>query len=132
MKTKPTKVKPENFVKQNFPAERQKEILEMVKLFEKATGEKCVMWNKIFGFGEYSYQGKSTKGVCMATGFAVPKNGFTVYTMCGHKSYPEILKRIGKYKDTGKSCMFFKSLSDIDKNVLQELIKTSIKDLNNK
>jgi N-acetyl-gamma-glutamylphosphate reductase len=101
----------------------------LVKIFERATDEKCVMWNKIFGFGKYEYEGKSLKGVWMSTGFAVPKIGYTIYTIMGHKNYPSILKRLGKYKDSGKSCLFIKSLADIDRAVLVELIQASLKDL---
>lgn len=132
--TKPTKVTAGSFAQQNFPQDklRQKEILELVKIFEAATGKKCIMWNKIFGFGKYEYEGKSLKGVWMCTGFAAPKVGYTIYTLMGHKNYPNILKRLGKYKDSGKSCLFIKSLADIDRAVLMELIQTSLKDLGKK
>lgn len=132
--TKPTKITAGSFAKQNFPQDkpRQKEILELVKIFEHATGKKCVMWNKIFGFGKYEFEGKSLKGVWMSTGFAAPKVGFTIYTITGHKNYPNILKRLGKYKDKGKSCLFMKSLADIDRAVLVELIHVSLKDLGKK
>jgi hypothetical protein len=129
--TKPTKVTAGKFAKQIFPQDkfRQKEILELVKIFESATSKKCIMWNKIFGFGKYEYTGKSLKGVWMCTGFAAPKVGYTIYTLMGHKNYPNILKRLGKYKDKGKSCLFIKSLADIDRAVLVELIQASLKDL---
>lgn len=129
--TKPTKVSAGKFAAQIFPQDkiRQKEILELVKIFEEATGKKCIMWNKIFGFGKYNYEGKSLKGVWMCTGFAAPKVGYTIYTLMGHKNYPSILKRLGKYKDKGLSCLYFKSLADIDRAVLAELIQTSLKDL---
>ena len=131
--TKPTQINAKDFVQKNtyleYSPERQKEILELVKIFERATGKKCVMWNKIFGFGKYEYEGKSLKGVWMCTGFAAPKAGYTIYTLMGHKNYPSILKRLGKYKDSGKSCLFIKSLTDIDQKVLTELIQTSLKDL---
>ena len=90
------------------------------------------MWNKIFGFGKYEYFGKSLKGVWMCTGFAAPKVGYTIYTLMGHKNYPSILKRLGKYKDKGLSCLYFKSLADIDQKVLTELIQASLKDLGKK
>lgn len=132
-KTQPTEIEARNFAKQNFSPDRQKEILQLVDFFEKITGKKCVMWNKIFGFGKYHYKYDSGReGDFLATGFAVPKTGFTIYTIMGHENYPEILKDFGKYKSSGKSCLAIKKIEDINLKVLEKLIKTSLQDLNKK
>jgi hypothetical protein len=49
----------------------------------------------------------------------------TLYIMDGFDSYNEILSRLGKFK-TGKSCLYINKLSDVDLDVLQELIKNSV------
>lgn len=47
----------------------------------------------------------------------------------GLSKYDEILKNIGKYKASGKSCMQIKKLDDIDRSILKELIQVSVEDL---
>ena len=45
--------------------------------------------------------------------------------MAGYSETP-LLKKLGKYT-TGKVCLYFKKLADVDRNVLQELIAGSFK-----
>jgi hypothetical protein len=40
----------------------------------------------------------------------------------------ELLKKLGKYK-TGKGCLYIGKLEDVDKTVLADLIKKSVKNL---
>lgn len=129
-KTKPTSIKPNEYIK-SLPSERQKEARELIKLFEKATNKPCVMWGEIFGFGTYVYVSEKTgrSGDWMATGFAFRKSGIAIYTFIGHKNYPEILSRLGVFKDAGQSCIHVKKLADVNTVVLQQLIKNSLKDL---
>lgn len=133
VKTKPTKVDPNTFVK-TLKKDEQQIATELIKVFEKATGWKCVMWGKIFGFGLWHYVSPNTGrfGDWPATGFAMRTTGPVIYTMLGHKNYPEILAKLGKYKDAGKSCLGFKKLEDIDMKVLQKIIKTSLADMKKK
>jgi hypothetical protein len=66
-KTQPTEIEAGNFAKQNFPPNRQKEILQLVNFFEKITGKKCVMWNKIFALGDHlleHYLSGIPKAIC--------------------------------------------------------------------
>jgi hypothetical protein len=46
--------------------------------------------------------------------------------MAGFDRYDGIMARLGKYK-TGKSCLYIKKLSDIDLDVLRELVNESVK-----
>ncbi len=48
--------------------------------------------------------------------------------MCGVEHPQEILDRIGKYK-TGKSCFYINKLSDINNDVLIELIKSVVAEM---
>ena len=49
----------------------------------------------------------------------------------GFEKYVGLMANLGKYK-TGKSCLYVKRLSDIDENVLNELIELSVKYFNDK
>jgi hypothetical protein len=48
----------------------------------------------------------------------------TVYIMPGFERYDALMKKLGKHK-TGKSCLYFKKLDDIDEGVLRELVSES-------
>ena len=127
-KTQPTTISPEKYLKENFKGKEkvQSEALALVDLYSKVTGSKCVMWNKIFGFGKYRYlDSKGGAHEYMMTGFAISSTGFTLYNMIGWGHYKEDLKLLGKYKLSGKSCLAVKSIDDIDLKVLRVVIKNS-------
>lgn len=132
-KTVPTKVSVESFLEsEDFSIEEKNSARILVKLFEKVTKKKCVMWGKIFGFGQYHYVGKSSEGEWMATGFALRKNAITVYIMMGSKNYKELMKELGKYKLSGGSCIYIKKLEDVDLKVLEKIIKVGFVELSKK
>ena len=45
--------------------------------------------------------------------------------MAGFSEYDDLLDRLGKHT-TGKSCLYVKRLSDIDLDVLRELLERSV------
>jgi hypothetical protein len=45
--------------------------------------------------------------------------------MSGFSKYDDLMSRLGTYK-TGKSCLYIKQLSDVDLDVLRELISQSV------
>jgi hypothetical protein len=102
----------------------------LVKLMSKATGAKPKMWgDKIVGFGKYQYKSAATGkgGDWFIMGFAPRKAGLALYLMSGYT--PEVkdcLTRLGKHKLSG-SCIHISKLSNVDVNVLEEMIETSAK-----
>ena len=131
-KTQPTKISPENFLKENFKGKEQvqKEALALIDLYSKATGSPCVMWNKIFGFGKYFY--KDSKGgdhEYLITGFAISSTGITLYNIIGWANYKKEIEKLGKYKLSGKSCLAIKSIEDIDLKILKAVIKSSCSEM---
>jgi hypothetical protein len=85
-KTQPTKISPEKYLKDNCKGKQkiQSEALGLVGLYERVIGSRCVMWNKIFGFGTYHYlDSKGGEHTHLATGFAISSKGFTLYNMMG-------------------------------------------------
>jgi uncharacterized protein YdhG (YjbR/CyaY superfamily) len=65
-------------------------------------------------------------------GFAPRKSNITFYITMGLSKYQDILKDIGKYKASGKSCMQIKKLSDINTDILKKLIQISVADMKTK
>ena len=88
------------------------------------------MWGpSIIGYGRYHYRYKSGReGDFLATGFSPRKANLSIYIMPGYQDYSEILNRLGKHK-LGKSCLYVNKLADIDLEVLAELIRAGLQDL---
>lgn len=108
----------------------RKDCKQLLKVFKQATGLTPKMWgDKIIGFGEYTYyRTNGDEGQFMAAGFSPRKSGPTLYIMPGYSDYSRLLKKLGPHK-LGKSCLYLKSLEDVDLDVVAKLIKLGLKDL---
>lgn len=99
----------------------------IINLMKSVTKEDPVMWGpSIIGFGSYHYKYESGKegDMCIA-GFSPRKQNLTVYLLPGFEKQTENLKKLRKYK-TGKACLYFKSLNDIDVKILKKMITHSV------
>ncbi len=129
LKTQPTKASVVAFLKSVEPKEKREDALALLKIFKEVTGEKPVMWGaSIVGFGKYHYKSlRSTQeGDWPLTGFSPRKQNLTVYIMCGFQWSKNLLKKIGKHKVSGGSCLYINRLSDIDVKVLKALIEKNV------
>jgi hypothetical protein len=94
---------------------------------KEATREEPKMWGEnMVGFGTYHYKYESGReGDYFLTGFSPRKSNLTLYMLSGFRGYEDLLAKLGKHKSS-QSCLYLKSLKDIDLGVLLELIiKTS-------
>jgi hypothetical protein len=132
-KTQPTDITPEAFLAGVEPEKKREEALQLDQLFREATGWNPVMWGpSIIGYGSYHYKyATGREGDMCATGFSPRKANHSVYIMPGYADFDDILGRLGKHSK-GKSCLYIKKLSDVDLDVLAELIKAGLKDLGEK
>jgi len=108
--------------------QRRKDGLALLKLFKEVTGVKPKMWGtSIVGFGSYHYKSdrSAQEGDWPLTGFSPRKQALTVYLMSGTKQHAVLLKKLGKHKTSGGSCVYIKKLEDVDVKVLAQLIKES-------
>jgi len=98
----------------------------LLDLFREVTGEPAVMWGSaIVGFGSYHYRYESGReGDSAATGFSPRKAQSTIYLVDGFDTYGELLGRLGPHT-LGKSCLYLKTLTDVDLDVLRELVGRS-------
>ena len=132
-KTQPEATDPKTFLAR-VPSERRREDgARLLDFFQYVTGFAPVMWGtSIIGFGRYDYVYDSGReGSFLATGFSPRKAATSIYVMPGYQDYSEILNRLGKHK-IGKSCLYVTKLSDIDIDVLAELVRAGLKDLGRK
>lgn len=132
-KTKPTQITPEAFIAAVEPERKRDEAQVLDQLFRKVTGWAPVMWGpSIIGYGSYHYTYESGReGDFLATGFSPRKANHSIYIMPGYADFGPILDRLGKHS-MGKSCLYIKKLTDVDMNVLAELIEAGLKDLGDK
>jgi hypothetical protein len=128
LKTKPTKVTVEDFLSKIADDGIRDDCHALIRIMQKVTGEKPVMWGpSIVGFGLYHYKYESGhEGDMCIAGFSPRKSNLTVYLMPGFNEHGDLLKKLGKYT-TGKSCLYFKRLSDVDTRVLEKMISDSVK-----
>jgi Domain of unknown function (DU1801) len=125
-KTRPTAVSPKKFIAALQDGPRKRDAEALLPWFEKMTGLKPRMWGpSMIGFGRYRYKYESgSEGEAMMTGFSPRKAEMVIYTMPGYQadSMQGKLRRLGKHK-LGKSCLYIKRLSDVDMDVLAEIVK---------
>jgi hypothetical protein len=112
-------------------AGRRADAQAVCALMTEVTGTPPVMWGtSIVGFGSYRYTYASgQRGEWPAVGFSPRKQALTVYLSEGFAGYAELLGRLGKHT-TGKSCLYLKRLSDVDRDVLSELVRSGFTHLN--
>ena len=132
-KTKPTQVSVVDFLEALTDERKKSDCYVLLDIMKKITGEEPVMWGPgIVGFGSYHYTYETGReGDMILTGFSPRAQNISIYVMAGFERYPELIQKLGKHK-TGKSCLYIKRLSDIDMDVLLELITTSYVHMNTK
>jgi hypothetical protein len=94
---------------------------------EQATGEKATMFGPtIIGFGKYHYKyDTGHEGEAPLLGFSPRKAAISLYVYSGCTNQDELLTKLGKYK-MGKACIYIKKLNDINLDILQKLMDSSI------
>ncbi|NNF00508.1 MAG: DUF1801 domain-containing protein [Pyrinomonadaceae bacterium] len=107
---------------------KRKDCRQIAKMMRKATGKNAKMWGtSIVGYDEYHYKYESGReGDFFRVGFAPRAQSITLYIMDGFGKYDRLMAKLGNHK-TGKSCLYIKRLSDVDVDVLEELIAESLR-----
>jgi hypothetical protein len=129
-KTKPTAKSVPKFLEQIDNPVRKADCMVLSLLMERLTGSKPKMWgDSIVGFGKFRYAYASgRRGDWFLAGFSPRKQNLTIYVMGYLEYFDDILENLGKFRH-GKGCLYIKKLEDIDLEVLESLITTSIKRL---
>lgn len=130
LKTKPNEASVLDFLATIEDKKKRDDCYEIMNMMEEVSGEQPKMWGKsIIGYGTYHYKYASGReGDWMRIAFSPRKQNLTLYLLSGVESHPELLEKIGKYKN-GKSCFYIKKLDDIDRNILKQLMIASLEKL---
>lgn len=126
-KTKPTDASIEEYIASRASEPQRADCKELMALLERVTRQEPRMWGpSIVGYGSYRYRYESGRtGEAPLAGFAIRGRELVVYLMAEGDHQKALLSRLGKHK-MGKSCLYFKSLSDLDRSVLEQLVVNSI------
>lgn len=124
IKTKETENSVKDFINSVPDEQKRKDSFTLLKLMQKATGEKPKMWgSSLIGFGNVRCKSPATGREVdwFRIGFAPRKANLSLYLTGDIQSKSAYLKKLGKHK-TGVGCLYINKLDDVDMNVLQELI----------
>jgi hypothetical protein len=126
-KTKPTEVSVAAYIEAITDETKRAEAKALVKLMQKASGEKPKMWGpSIVGFGSYHYKYDSGReGDMPVIAFSPRKAANVLYGLIGFSGAEAVLAKLGKHT-TGKGCLYIKKLSDVDQKVLETLMVKSL------
>ena len=125
-KTAVTPVDPHDFIERVDDERKRKDSEELITMMENATGEPPKMWGpSIVGFGTFKYKYESGREgeICLA-GFSPRKPGLVLY-LGEVLQDAGLMARLGKHK-TGKGCLYIKTLDDVDRKVLKELVTKAV------
>lgn len=127
LKTRATSVNVGTFLAGIADAAKRADAEEIARMLGEITGVEAKMWGpSIVGFGQYHYKYDSGHegDMCLA-GFSPRKDAMTVYLAPGFQLDTDLMAKLGRFT-TGKSCLYFKRLSDVDRDVLRELMERSV------
>lgn len=126
-KTKPTEVTVDAFVDAVDNPVRRDDARTLRAMMERLTGEPARMWGpSIVGFGSYQYRYDSGhEGTSCRLGFSPRKAEQVLYVLTGEPEQQALLARLGKHR-TGKSCLYVKTLADVDLAVLEEIARGAL------
>lgn len=133
LKTKQTESSVEDFLNSIEDEKVLADCRKISAMMEKATGAKPKMWGtNIVGFGQRLLKYESGRELdWMEIAFSPRKANLTLYVVDGSEAQNELLEKLGKHK-TGKGCLYFKRLSDVDEKVLEKLIEKSVEKMREK
>ena len=135
LKTQITDDSVQDFLASIEDDQKREDCYRMLDIMQEVTGCEPKMWGKnIVGLGSYHYVYSSgQEGDWMLTGFSPRKSYLSVYLMSGMvgKNMTENLNKLGKHK-MGKSCLNINKLSDVDEEILRQLIKDSVQVMRDK
>lgn len=106
---------------------KRNDAYKLSAIMQELSGEKPTMWGpSIIGFGSYHYRYESGReGDSLRIGFSPRANALTLYLPgidYTQKDFTIYLDKLGKYTHA-KGCMYIKKLSDINEEILKDLVK---------
>jgi hypothetical protein len=125
-KTKPTDASVNDFINAVESPQRREDARTVLAMMERVAGEPAVMWGpSIIGFGSYPVMCGKREERWPRSGFSPRKAATVVYVVPDYPEKQNQLARLGKHT-ASVSCVNIKKLSDVDLNVLEEMVRSSL------
>lgn len=127
-KTKATEESVSGFINAVENERKRNDAFEILRMMETLSGFPAKMWGpSIIGFGSYHYKYESGhEGDAPRLGFSPRKANIVLYLATNFENRDELLAKLGKHK-TSVACIYINKLSDIDKEVLAEMITNAMR-----
>jgi hypothetical protein len=115
----------DSFVQSDTQKQDSLRLIEMMTLW---SGYPPKMWGpSIIGFGKYHYRYTSRReGDSPLLAFSPRKDRFSLYVTVSGYDYLDLLNTLGKFS-MGKSCIYFKKLSDLHPDSLEKICRETLK-----
>ena len=128
-KTKPTNSNVAAFLSKIKEKKVRDDCFAILNLMQQASKHEPVMWGSaIVGFGTRHYVYESGReGDTVIIGFSPRKQNISMYLAGGLKNIEAELQSLGKH-ETGKGCLYIKSLSDVNPAVLRKIFTKAFKE----
>jgi hypothetical protein len=129
-KTKRTGESVDDYIASRASDQQDADCRKLMALLRKVTRQSPKMWGpSIVGFGSYHYTYDTGRtGEAPLAGFAIRGREIVLYLAMEGDEQKSLLSKLGKHK-TGKVCLYFKQLSDLDLSVLEKLVTNSVADV---
>lgn len=126
-KTKPTAASVEGYIASRASEQQRIDCRALMALLKKVTRQPPKMWGpSIVGYGSYQYTYESGRtGEAPLVGFAIRGRELVLYLVTESAKQKALLAKVGTHR-TGKVCLYFKQLADLDKAVLEQLVAGSV------
>ncbi len=108
--------------------QKKADAFALLDFMHSVTGYEPKMWGaSIIGFGQYHYKSERSRqeGDWPLVGFSPRKAAISLYVFSGLPEHEYLLEGLGKFK-MGKGCIYAKKLSDINLNVLKNIMEATI------
>ncbi|MCO4293861.1 DUF1801 domain-containing protein [Solitalea sp. MAHUQ-68] len=127
-KTLPTDESVIAFINSVEDENKRKDGFALAEIMRDASGFEPKMWGpSIIGYGSYHYKYASGhEGEAPLAGFSPRKQKISFYVMLSPEKREELLPKLGKHK-AAKGCIYINKLSDVDTEVVKEMVKESIR-----
>jgi hypothetical protein len=130
-KTKENSFSVDDFINAVNDDVKRKDCLDFIEILKKQTGLEPKMWGpSIIGFGGHHYKYESGReGDSPNIAFSPRASSIAIYLSANFKNRETLLEKFGKYK-SDKGCVHIKTLAEINKDILNEMIANHIKHIN--
>jgi hypothetical protein len=126
-KTQKTTASVTDFLNALPDEKKRQDCFTLLELMQQVSNDEPKMWGpSMIGFGDRHYKYESGReGDTFQVGFSPRKQNLTLYITGGFPRHEELLSRLGKHK-TGGGCLYINKLSDVNLDVLKEMIASSL------